>query len=71
MISERGIRMPKDKIRVYWSKKEGDLMVDWDHEAGQANPRYVLSLFPQEVLDELTNRGYDISTLRFQIRKKD
>jgi hypothetical protein len=46
-------------------------MVDWDREATGANPRHIIELFPQDVLDELDRRGYDITTLRFSIKKKD
>ena len=57
-------------VKVYWSTREKDLVVKWDREAGRANPRYILDLFPQDVLDELERREYDISTLRFSIKKK-
>lgn len=62
--------MKTDGVRVYWSKCENDLVVNWDRERGGANPRYIIGLFPQEVLDELDRRGYDTSTLRFSIKKK-
>ena len=58
-------------IRVRWSKRENDLIVDWDKERGGANPRYVLSLFSAEVLDELTQRGLDVHSLRFSISRKE
>ena len=63
--------MSKDGVKVWWSKREHDLMVDWDREPTAANPRYIISLFPQDVLDELDRRGYDKTTLKFSIKKKD
>jgi len=69
--STNGTDMSKDGVKVYWSKRERDLMVDWDREATGANPRHIIELFPQDVLDELDRRGYDITTLRFSIKKKD
>jgi hypothetical protein len=59
------------RIRVYWSKPQKDLAVAWDKEAGGANPRYILGLFPVDVTEELERRGYDITTLRFSIKKKE
>lgn len=54
-----------------WSKREHTLVVDWDQERGSANPRYVLSLFSDAVLDELTQRGLDVHSLRFSISRRD
>lgn len=66
------IRMSKRPgIRVRWSKRERDLVVDWDQERCKANPRYVLGLFSQEVTDELTQRGFDVTSLRFSISRQD
>lgn len=59
-----------NKVWVYWSEREKDLMVNWDSERTKANPRYILGMFTQEHLDELDRRGYDITTLRFSIKKK-
>lgn len=56
---------------MWWSKRERDLTVGWDKEPGTANPRYVLGLFSQEVLDELTQRGFDVTSLRFSISRRD
>lgn len=57
-------------VRVRWSKRERDLVVDWDAERGGANPRYIVGIFTQDILDELQRRGYDIETLRFSIKKQ-
>ena len=66
-----GTDMSKDRVRVWWSKRERDLMVNWDREVARTNPRWIIGLFSQDVLDELDRRGYDITTLKFSIKKKD
>lgn len=58
------------RIRLYWSKKENDLMVNWDTGASSATARYLMGVLSKGVLKELESRGFDISTIRFQIRKK-
>lgn len=60
----------RDGVRVKWSEDRGDLVVQFDRERGQANPRFILELFPEEVTDELEARGYDITTLQFEILKQ-
>lgn len=60
----------KDGVRVYWSKREKDFVCAWDREFGSGNPRYILHLFPKDVIAELDRRGYDTETLRFSIKKK-
>lgn len=63
--------MLEPRIRVYWGKKENDLMVAWDEGASRQTSKYLISqVFPKEVLQELDRRGYDTTTIRFQIRKK-
>lgn len=65
--------MPKlqPRIRIYWSKREQDLMGYADKGASKSTIRYLFGYaFPKEVLKELDERGYDVSTLRFQIRRK-
>jgi hypothetical protein len=58
------------RIRLYWSKRENDLMADWDSETSNANANFLLTVFNKETLESLDRRGYDLTTLRFQIRKK-
>jgi len=62
--------MPEPRIRLYWSKRENSLMGDNDEGAGRGTVIYLFSLFDKDVRDELERRGYDLTTLRFQIRKK-
>jgi hypothetical protein len=58
------------RIRLYWSKKERDLMVNWDAGTSRATARYLMGVISEEVLEELERRGFDKETIRFQIRKK-
>lgn len=58
------------RIRVYWSKTEKDLMVNWDAGCSSSTANYIICNFTKSFIDELEKRGYDVSTLRFQIRKK-
>jgi hypothetical protein len=63
--------MTEPRIRLFWSKKQKDLMVAWDPNTSRATARYLMTdVLTQDVLDELDKRGFDVTTLRFQIRKK-
>ena len=75
------------QVKMYWSKREKDLMFDWNSPASKSdshllhnvlcNKRFLPSfLSPKEwqeeksLIDELEERGYDITTLKFSIKKK-
>jgi len=60
----------RPRIWINWSKRERDLMVHWDKESSKANPGYIIGLFPKEVQQELDRRGFDITTLKFSIKRK-
>jgi len=62
--------MLEPRIRIYWGKKEEDLMSYCDEGASKATARFLFSVITPGVLSELDERGYDTTTLRFQIRKK-
>lgn len=62
--------MSEPGVRVKYSKREHDLVVDWDSETSKANPGYIIGIFTNEIVQELERRGYDTTTLRFSIRKK-
>ena len=72
-------KVRKPDIKIYWSKKEKDFMV-WGSSTrfcgtgslfmdnlGGGGKRPIL--FP-DLLKELDNRGYDLTTLKIQIAKK-
>lgn len=59
------------RIRLWWNKKEKDLRGYCDPGTSKSAAHYLMSYaLTKEVLDELDARGYDLSTLRFQIRRK-
>ena len=58
------------RLRLYWSKRENDLMANWDPDATSASARYMMDVLSVAVLKDLDDRGYDVSTIRFQIRRK-
>ena len=70
---------PKNKLRAYWSKKEGDLMF-WS-PTRQSEGGVLWSFLdhieidnghgPKTLLKELNDRGFDIKTLRFSVAYKD
>lgn len=67
------------KLRVYWSDKEKDLMIHWPlgtqtkcdghltYGVFCAQRRSVQNTFDPSFVEELKRRGYDISTLKFEI----
>ena len=61
------------RIRLYWSKKENDLMCNWEEGTSKSDAKILLrALNPDDgLLAELNRRGYDLETIRFQIRKKN
>lgn len=62
--------MLEPRIRMYWSKKEKDLMVNWEPGTCRATARYLMHVITLEVMEELDRRGFDTTTIRFQIRRK-
>lgn len=70
MIMRRPQQIP-NRIAVKWAgtKEEGkDLYVSWGDGAFKADARFTLDAI-STMAKELTRRGYDITTLRFEIRK--
>lgn len=58
----------KDKLRVNWSKSEQDLMVHFPLGQGtKSSGRYLIHRFDDTFIEEMTKRGYDITTLRVSI----
>ena len=62
-------------LRVRWSKRERDLMFAWDKHPPDGHLLY--GAFCRAAVDgerslveDLEARGYDLTTLRFQIRRK-
>lgn len=62
--------MPKPDIKLRWNKRENDIEVQW--EAGHKHTGlYMLDLFNKDVQKELRDRGYDLTTIKFSINKKN
>lgn len=61
-------------IAFRWSKRENDIQVKW--AAGcRATARYLMGRifgvgYSDDLLKELDQRGYDVTTLRFSINRK-
>ena len=57
-----------DKLRVTYSKSERDLMFHWPlGTQTKCDAHRLNSVFTPELLADLKQRGYDITTLRFSI----
>lgn len=55
-------------LRAFWSKKEGDILIEHPYGQGtRADAGYMASIFNKKFIKELQARGYDISTLKFQV----
>ena len=60
-----------DKLRATYSKKECDVMLHHPLGIGtKSDAGYLSGVFGKEFTDELDNRGYDITTMKFSIEPK-
>lgn len=57
----------KPALRVWWSKREGDVMYDWDRHPPDG---HLMHNHMSPLLAELDRRGFDLTTVRFSIRRK-
>lgn len=60
-----------NRIAIKWAKtreERQDLYVSWGDGAFKADARYALDSI-SVMAEELKKRGYDITTLKFEIRK--
>ena len=56
------------KLKATWSKKERDVMLHYPLGQGtRADGHYLSGIFNKAFTDELSNRGYDVSTLKFEV----
>lgn len=61
--------MKENKLKVNYSKRERDLMIHHPLGIGtKADAHFLSGFFNQEFSDELTRRGYDITTLKFEVK---
>ena len=60
------------KLRVYWDKKEKDVIVEYPQGFfTKSDARYLTEIFSKEFQQELEKRGYDITSVKFEISPKD
>lgn len=60
-----------DKLRVTWSRREHDTMIHFPLGFGTScDGHYMAGVFGKDFIREMTERGYDITTVRFQISPK-
>lgn len=60
-----------DKLRAYWWKKERDIAFHWPGGyQTKCDGHYLSGIFTKEFQDEMERRGYDITTLKFEISPK-
>lgn len=62
----------KDKLTAYWDKKEN--CIGAYHPLGfmtQTDAHYLFdNVFTKEFVKEMTDRGYDVTTMKFEISPK-
>ena len=60
-----------DKLRVNWGKRERDLMFHFPLGFyTKSDAHYLHGVFTAEFIKEMDERGYDITTLKFEISPK-
>lgn len=69
------MRRPKGDLVAYWNDSARDLMYNWDKHPPDGHLLHgALNHTPvhdgRSLVQELEARGYDITTLRFSIKRK-
>lgn len=60
-----------DKLRATWSKREKDIMLHYPLGfSTRCDGSYLSHIFGKKFTDEMDERGYDITTLKFSIEPK-
>jgi len=58
----------KYKLRANWSKKENDVMLHYPLGVRtKSDGSYLCSVFTAEFVQEMKDRGYDITKMKFEI----
>jgi len=61
----------QNKLKAFWSKKEVDLMIDYPLGIRTTSDGHWLSgIFNDAFTNELTQRGYNVETFKFEITVK-
>ena len=58
--------MTQSKLRATWSKREQDVMI---HFPRKCDGHYLSGVFDKQFIQEMRQRGYDLTTLRFSIER--
>ena len=70
------MRSKPGELKCYWSKKENDLLFSWGEGVQKYDGSWLNSWygyhrgFDDTFLKELESRGYDLTTLKFSVKKK-
>jgi hypothetical protein len=67
-LRRKGKMRAKDKLRAFWSKKENDLIF-WlpMGQRTKCDANWLNGIFTKDFQKELTDRGYDFTTFKFEI----
>jgi len=57
----------ESKLKIRWNEKEESIEVFWENTQ-KANANYLLMVFDDEFEEEMKSRGFDIKTIKFEIR---
>lgn len=58
----------QNKLRAFWDKKEDDVIIDFPLGImTKADGHWLSGIFNEQFTKELTDRGYDIETMKFEI----
>ena len=61
-----------DKLRANWSKRERDVMLHFPvGYSTNTDVHYLSGVFSREFQAEMAKRGYDITTMKFEISPKE
>lgn len=56
------------KLRANWSKKENDLVLDYPlGQRTKSDAHYLSLIFNDKFLQEMKDRGYDVTKMKFEI----
>jgi hypothetical protein len=59
----------QSKTKIKWSKREKDYKISWDKDH-KCNIGFINDyILDEEFLQELRQRGYDLDSLKFEIKK--
>ena len=58
--------MAKNNLSAKWGKKEQDIMINYPRSC---DGHWLAGILNKEFTDELTQRGYDITTLKFSVER--